>query len=130
MEKVISLTRMVRERAAFITELWEQADFFFKAPEEYDQEVVRKRWKEETPTQMQELTVLLEGVEDFSVDNTERIVKEWIAARGYNTGGILNVFRLLVVGASRGPHLFDITAWIGKEETLARLRSGISRLKN
>jgi len=127
-EKVVKLTAMVRERANFITELWDQADFYFIAPATYDQEVVSKRWKGETPEQMKGLIKLLEGVSDFSSSNTETIVKEWITASGYNTGAVLSIFRLLVVGASKGPHLFDITDWIGKEETISRMKRGVSKL--
>ena len=108
-DKVLKLTGMVRERADFVNEMWEQADFFFVAPAEYDAGVVAKRWSSDAPAQMQELIGLLEEVDDFSSGNTESLVKSWIAEKGYNTGAILNLFRLLVVGASRGPHLFDIT---------------------
>jgi glutamyl-tRNA synthetase len=128
LEKVVKLTSMVRERADFVSELWAQSDFFFIAPEKYDLDIVAKRWKEETPGQIRELIHLLEGTVDFSSANTERVVKEWIADRGYNTGAILNMFRLFMVGASRGPHLFDITEWIGHEETLQRLKSGLACL--
>ena len=127
-EKVVKLTAMVRERADFITELWAQTDFYFDAPVSYDQDVLKKRWGAETPVQMSELITVLEGIKEFSGAKCESIVKEWIAAKGYNTGAILNVFRLLIVGASRGPHLFDIIEWIGKEETLIRLRNGLSIL--
>ena len=127
-EKVVKLTAMVRERADFITELWAQTDFYFDAPAAYDEEVLKKRWTPETPVQIGELINVLEVVEDFTSTVTEVVVKEWIAVKGYNTGAILNIFRLLIVGASRGPHLFDITEWIGKAETLGRLRNGLSRL--
>lgn len=127
-EKVLKLTGMVRERADFVKEMWEQADFFFIAPAEYDATVVAKRWSGDSPAQIGELTGLLEQADDFSQAGTESMVKSWIADRGYNTGAILNLFRLLVVGASRGPHLFDITEWLGKEETLRRLRFGLEKL--
>jgi len=58
--------------------------------------------------------------------NTEKVVKEWIAEKEFGMGAVMNVFRLLIVGESRGPHLFDIIAWIGKEETLLRLEKGLS----
>jgi len=71
---------------------------------------------------MQELIQLLQGIEDFSPENSEEIVKEWIAAKGYNMGGIMNAFRLSIVGEGKGPHIFDIISLIGKEETIARLK--------
>ena len=77
---------------------------------------------------MQELIQLLDGIEDFSVENTEEIVKEWIAAKGYNMGGIMNAFRLSIVGEGKGPHMFDIISIIGKQETIARLQKAIEVL--
>jgi glutamyl-tRNA synthetase len=77
---------------------------------------------------MRELREQVAAVEPFVPEVLEKNVKEWIASRGYNTGAILNLFRLLLVGASRGPHLFDIAALTGREETLRRLDKGISRL--
>jgi glutamyl-tRNA synthetase len=118
----------VKERAGFVKELWNEADFFFVAPESYDAEVVRKRWNADSQGQMRELREQVAGVQQFTAEVLEKSVKEWIAAKGYNTGSILNLFRLLLVGASRGPHLFEIAALIGREETLRRLDEGISRL--
>ena len=124
-EKVIKVVGLVRERANFITELWAQSSFFFVAPTSYDEKTVQKRWKAETPGQMQELIQLLQGIEDFSPENSEEIVKEWIAAKGYNMGGIMNAFRLSIVGEGKGPHIFDIISLIGKEETIARLKKAV-----
>ena len=106
--------------------MWEQTDFFFKAPETYDQEVIKKRWKDDSSALLLELRSLLEKTNDFSAGNTELVIKDWIEKNGYNTGTIMNAFRLVVVGTSRGPHMFDIISWIGKEETLKRIDRGIS----
>ena len=125
---LVSIVSLVKERAGFVKELWNEADFFFVAPESYDAEVVRKRWNADSQGQMRELREQVAGVQQFTAEVLEKSVKEWIAAKGYNTGAILNLFRLLLVGASRGPHLFEIAALIGREETLRRLDEGISRL--
>lgn len=74
---------------------------------------------------MKELIDVLANIEDFSAEKSEEIVKEWITANEYNMGGIMNAFRLSVVGESKGPHMFDITAVIGKEETISRLKKAI-----
>ncbi len=121
-EKVVAL---VKERAHFVHELWQQSDFFFKAPETYDPKAVKKRWKQASYDQMTELKTLLAGVEDFSSENTEAVVKKWLAEKAYGMGAVLNAFRLLIVGALKGPHLFDIIALIGQEETLRRLETGL-----
>jgi glutamyl-tRNA synthetase len=128
-QKLVKIVSLVKERANFVNELWAQSSFFFVAPTEYDAKTVQKRWKAETPAQMTELITLLDGIEDFSPVATEEIVKEWIAAKEYNMGGIMNAFRLSIVGEPKGPHMFDIIALLGKEETIARLKTAIENIK-
>ena len=120
------LVGMVKERVSFVKDIWAETDFFFKAPETYDREVVRKRWKEDSPSLLLELRSVLGKTDDFSPSVTEALVKAWIEEKGYNTGAVMNVFRLVIVGASRGPHMFDIISWIGKMETLRRIDKGVS----
>jgi len=127
LEKLVGL---VKERVSFVKDIWAETDFFFKAPESYDQEVVRKRWKEDSMSLLLELKSVLGEIIDFSPSVTESAVKGWIEAKGYNTGAVMNAFRLVIVGASRGPHMFDIISWIGKDETLRRISNGISVLGN
>jgi glutamyl-tRNA synthetase len=127
-EKVQKVVELIRERANFVNDLWSQSSFFFLAPDSYDEKTVQKRWKAETPAQMEELIAVLENIDDFSAHNTETVVKDWITAKEYNLGGIMNAFRLSVVGESKGPHMFDIIAVIGKEETIKRLKTAIERI--
>lgn len=125
-EKVVSL---VKERVNFVKELWDQSFFFFIAPTSYDEKVVKKRWKEESPAQLTELIDVIKNIEDFSAHNQEEIVKAWIESKAYHLGNIMNAFRLAIVGESKGPHMFDITATIGKAETIKRLEKAIEILK-
>jgi glutamyl-tRNA synthetase len=125
LEKLVSL---VKERVSFVKDIWDQTDFFFKAPVSYDPEAVKKRWKDDSAALLKELRSLLENLSDFSPAAIEPIVKTWIEEHGYNTGSIMNAFRLVVVGALRGPHMYDIISWIGKEETLKRIDTGIALL--
>lgn len=118
----------VKERVNFVKELWDQSSFFFQAPSSYDEKTVKKRWKEETPVQLTELVAVLEQIVDFSSHNQEEIVKSWIEEKGYHLGNIMNAFRLAVVGESKGPHMFDITAAIGKEETIARIQKAVNTI--
>jgi len=121
-----SLVNLVKERVSFVKDIWEQTDFFFKAPELYDKEIIKKKWNSDSPVLLKELRDLLEKVSDFSAASTEGVVKAWIEEKGYNTGTIMNAFRLVIVGASRGPHMYDIISWIGKAETLKRIDTGLS----
>jgi glutamyl-tRNA synthetase len=119
------LISLVKERVSFVRDLWDQTDFFFIAPLSYDQEVIRKRWTKDSPVVLSGLKSILGGVEDFTAVSTETAVKKWIEEKGYNTGNVMNDLRLVIVGASRGPHIFDIIGWIGREETLKRITKGI-----
>ncbi|HRZ97960.1 MAG TPA: glutamate--tRNA ligase [Paludibacter sp.] len=129
-DKVQKIVSLVRERSNFVNDLWSQSSFFFEAPTSYDEKTIQKRWKSETPMQMQELIDVLENIEDFSAENSESIVKEWIAAKEYNMGGIMNAFRLAIVGESKGPHMFDIISVIGKAETTERLKLAIEKINS
>ena len=128
-DKLVKIVGLVKERANFVSELWEQTYFFFEAPTEYEEKTVKKRWKEDTAQQMSELITVLESINNFTSENTEHEVKSWIEAKEYNLGGIMNAFRLSVVGAGKGPHMFDIIEIIGKQETITRLKKAIEILK-
>jgi glutamyl-tRNA synthetase len=127
-ETVVHITGLVKERVNFVKELWDQTYFFFEAPTEYDPKVVNKRWKEGVPEMMTNLKGILEGIEEFTSARTEEVVKAWISENELNMGLVMNAFRLCIVGAGKGPHLFDIIAVIGKEETLARLQRGVDTI--
>lgn len=127
--KIITITGLMKNRVSFISELWNQCDFFFIAPEHYDEKTVKKRWKEDSAIQMTELMQLLSGLDDFSMENQEKVVMQWINDRNYHTGKIMNAFRLTLVGEGKGPQMFEITSILGKEETLKRMQRAIDILK-
>ena len=120
---------MVKGRVNFVSELWDQAKFFFCAPQEYAEKDVRKRWKPETPAIMRELIDVLQSIDDFTSHNSEEIVLNWIKEHEYHMGNVMNAFRLTVVGECKGPHMFDITELLGREETIARIERGISHIQ-
>ena len=125
LEKIVSL---MKGRVNFVHELWDACSFYFVAPTEYDEKTAKKRWKEDSAAKMTELADLLESLDDFSIENQDAKVHEWIEAKGYGMGEIMNAFRLALVGEGKGPQMFDISALIGKEETLARLRRAVNVL--
>ncbi len=127
-EYITRAVSMVKGRANFVKDLWEQSRFFFVAPTEYDPKAVKKRWSEETPRIMAELIEVLERMDDFSSVAAEPVVLGWIADKGYHLGNVMNAFRLTVVGECKGPHMFDITELLGKEETVRRIKLGIERI--
>ncbi|HWS61034.1 MAG TPA: glutamate--tRNA ligase [Flavobacterium sp.] len=124
LKKIVSL---IKERAHFVSEFWDLSDFFFVAPTSYD-EKASKNWKEETPALMQGLISVLGEITDFTSVNIETIVKDWMTKNEIGMGKVMQPFRLSLVGALKGPHLFDIVEIIGKEETIKRIEKAIATL--
>ena len=122
------LIPIIKPRITFIHEVWEQAWFFFRAPETYDTEVIKKRWKEDTPEKMKQLADALGSCEPFSAETVETLVKGLIAEKEWGMGAIMNAWRLVLVGAATGPGLFDLAAFLGKEEVIARMNRGIDAI--
>ena len=136
LERVTEVCRMMKDRVSFIHELWPLCSFFFEAPTAYDEKTAKKRWKApnaetgETGSaqQLTELMHVLEGIDDFSLENQEQIVHAWIEQKEYKLGNIMNAWRLTLVGEGKGPGMFDISAFLGKEETLRRMQRAIEVL--
>ena len=125
LERITQVVHMMKDRVDFVKELWPLCSFFFVAPLEYDPKTVRKRWKDYSVQQMTELAALLESLDDFSLENQEEKVMKWVEDKGYKLGDVMNAFRLTLVGIGKGPGMFDISAFLGKEETLKRLHKAI-----
>ena len=128
MERVNMVVHLMKDRVSFVKELWDLCSFFFIAPTKYDEKTVKKRWKEYSAQQMTELSQILADITDFSVEGQEPIVMKWVESKEYKLGDIMNAFRLALVGEGKGPGMFDISAFLGKEETLRRLHKAIETL--
>ena len=143
--EVAKIVGLVKDRVNFVPELWEQVNFFFVAPTEYDEKSLKKRWKEDSPKHMQELHALLGTVSEEEWhsyreeknENGENIIRwhlddvvmPWIAEHEYGVGIVMNAFRICLVGAARGPHIWNITDILGKEETLCRVRTALEKIQ-
>lgn len=127
-EQLCNAIALVKDRATFVSDLWDQLDFFFKRPQEYDAKAVKKRWKANSYDLMLELKEVLSTIKNFSSENTETVVKKWIEEKEYGMGAVMNAFRLLIVGALKGPHIFDIISLIGQEETLERIDQSLHEI--
>lgn len=127
-EYIAAAVGTVKSRINFVRDLIDQARFYFVAPETYSEKDVRKRWSAATPAIMGELIALLEALPDFKATTAEPVVMDWIKAKEYHMGNVMNAFRLAVVGECKGPHMFEITEILGKDETVKRLRAAIERI--
>ncbi|MBQ9561346.1 MAG: glutamate--tRNA ligase [Prevotella sp.] len=130
MQQITDVCRMMKDRVNFVSELWPLCSFFFFPPVQYDEKTVKKRWKEDSAEVMTQLAAVLEGIEgDFTIEAQEPVVMQWIESKGYKLGDVMNAFRLALVGEGKGPGMFDISAFLGKAETLKRLRRAVEVLK-
>ncbi len=121
MSYVIKIISLIKERATFISDFWNLSCYFFEAPITYDEKAVKKSWKVETDSIMNELVEVLRPVDDFSSQNLENVIKEWITSKDLGFGKVMQPLRLSLVGAMQGPHLYDIMELIGKKETIKRI---------
>ena len=128
-ELVTAVVGLMKDRVSFVKDLWDTCKFFFIAPETYAEKDIKKRWKEDTPRIMGELMDVLRGIEDFTSKPSEEIVIGWITEKQYHMGNVMNAFRLAVVGECKGPHMFDITELLGKEETLRRIEKAVEVIR-
>lgn len=120
---------MIKERATFISDIWEQGKYFFETPTFYDEPSIKKRWKEGVPEMMSEIHQLFSTYKgEWEALAIKEHFSEFVNSRGWGFGVIMNAYRICIVGAAMGPDLFEICEMIGKEETLARIQNGIKNI--
>lgn len=117
---------LMKERATFIQDILTDGDYFFGEIKEYDSKTVRKKWKDDTPTIMNELTTVLNEVSDFTTENIETAFSAYLDKNEYGFGKVGPGFRLLVTGKGMGPSMFEICSVLGKEKVIERMTSGVA----
>lgn len=128
MESIVRVVGLMKGRVNFVKELWPLCSFFFVAPTTYDEKTAKKRWKDFSARQMSELAALLEALSDFSMAAQEEAVNAWLAENDYKMGDVMNAWRLTLVGEGKGPHMYEISSFLGQAETLKRMRRAIEIL--
>ena len=119
---------LIKERATFISDLWDLGHYFFKAPETYDEKAAKKGWKEDTADIMKQVQNVISELSAFDATSIQDAVKAWITSNELGFGKVMQPFRLSLVGAMQGPDVFEIAAALGKEETLSRIQKAIDTL--
>lgn len=126
-ERVAAVVGMMKmKKINFIKDLWPLCDFFFIEPTySMDDKFTRKNWKEGAKVDMQELYTLLEGLNDFSIESQKSVVDKWATETGKKPW---NPWRVCLVGTGKGPDMYELAAFLGKEETLKRMQKAIEVL--
>ena len=126
---IVMVVGLIKERASFISEFWDLSRFFFEAPKTYDEKASKKAFKEGTKELMVELISIVNSIEDFSIENLQSNIKNWITSNDIGFGKVMMPLRLALVGALKGPEVFDIMFMIGKAETVKRIESAIHSMQ-
>jgi len=127
---VPQIVSMLKERATFVEDIWEQGSFFFEAPTTYDEKAAGKAFKEETPELLNHVVSILKELDDFSAANISDKVKGWITANEISFGKIMMPLRLALVGEMKGPDVFEIASILGKEATVTRIKKAVEFMKS
>ena len=125
-----AVCELMKERATFPKDIWKESHFFFSAPQSYDEKTVHKKWKDQTPSIMQDLSSILDGIDDFSAENIEASFKAFLTEKELGFGAVLPNFRVAVTGLSMGPSMFQISALLGKEEVMKRFKERSTFFQN
>jgi len=126
---VKTICGLIKERASFVEDFWDQSFFFFQAPDSYDSKIVKKKWKENTPQILIEIINRFENIDTFIAENIENSIKDYLFEKNFGMGQVMNVIRLSLVGSNKGPDLFTIIELIGKKEVVKRVNSAINRIE-
>ncbi|AFL80721.1 glutamyl-tRNA synthetase [Aequorivita sublithincola DSM 14238] len=123
---VTHIVSLLKERATFVSDLWEQGSFFFEAPNTYDAKAAEKAFKPETPELLLKVISILNTSEDFSIEKLSEAVKGWITSENIGFGKVMMPLRLALVGEMKGPDVFDILSILGKEESNTRIKNAVN----
>ncbi|MGV3763146.1 glutamate--tRNA ligase [Parapedobacter sp.] len=116
---------LVKDRLTFLSDFWAQASFFFKRPDSYDLPAVQPRWSAEKTAFFVDMITQLENFDPWHSAELESFYKLAIQGSGMKMGELMLPFRIMLVGGKFGPHVFDIAAQLGREETVGRMRAGL-----
>ena len=125
---VSMVVALIKERANFVSDFWELSQFFFETPTDLDEKAVKKAWKDDTAEIMNTISNIIEGIEDYTVENLQTEIKGWITTNEIGFGKVMMPLRLALVGALKGPDVFDIMFLIGKAETNRRIDNLVNTL--
>lgn len=125
LEKVIEL---MKDRVNFVSEFVTFCEYFFLEPETYEQEAVRKRWKDSTNDLLVEFKEVLRSLEPFSAESIEEAFKEYAELKGIKVAELIHPIRLATSGVSIGPSLYHLLEVIGSQATVRRIERALERI--
>lgn len=128
-EEIEPIIKLLKERAVFVKDFWEQGTYFFSAPEKYDAEVIKKRWTPDIPSHLAEIISIFKSLPSFTAEIIKSAIHMYAEEKGANFGNIMNCLRLCMVGSSMGPDLATLCEMLGPIETSIRIEKAIKEIK-
>lgn len=119
------IASLLKERATFIGDIWDQGSFFFETPIGYDEKASQKAFKPESSEMLKQVVAILKSEVNFSAENLSEKVKSWITSENIGFGKVMMPLRLALVGEMKGPEVFDIISILGKDESIMRIEKAI-----
>jgi glutamyl-tRNA synthetase len=129
-EKIFNIVSVLKERVTFVPDFWDEGFFFFESPNDFEPKASKKAWKEDTNQIISDLKQHISEQKDFSKENIQPVIKNWIQAQNIGFGKVMQPLRLSLVGDMKGPDVFAIIALLGKKEVIKRLDFAIDYFKS
>ncbi len=126
-EDLSVICQLMKERATFVKDIYNESKFFFEAPTQYDEKTLRKKWKETTPEILNQLIEVLNSTTSFDPDTIEASFKAFLQEKELGFGAVLPTFRLSITGLGMGPSMYHICSILGKKEVINRIKLAIER---
>jgi len=125
---LIKVCSLLKERANFVLDIFEEGKFFFIKPDNYDEKIIKKKWKENSADLLLKIATMFDEINDFSKENVENNFKKYLEKNEISFGQIMNILRLALVGTTKGPDLFEIITLLGKKETIERIKKAVKNI--
>ena len=126
---VEDVCELLKERATFVRDIWQEGKYFFSAPTNYDEKTIRKKWDKNTSRYIKELKANLSRMSDFSSERIEEEFKKYIKEQQLLMGKLLPVFRVCLTGVGIGPSIFEIASLLGQQEVVLRMEKALNTIK-
>ncbi|HEY9045617.1 MAG TPA: glutamate--tRNA ligase [Ohtaekwangia sp.] len=128
-EKAAKIAAVMKERATFPKDFWEQGKFFFHAPATFDEGVVSKKWNDDAVKVLSAYKDAVAALPSIDATNAKATLEQVTASLGIGTGKILQALRVSITGAGAGPDLMMIMEIIGKDEVVKRIEYALQTIK-
>jgi glutamyl-tRNA synthetase len=128
-EYLLKVIEAMRERVNFAKDFINNSPYFFEDPESYDETVISKRWKEDSPVLLKKLNDEFASLDNPAKEDYEAALKKVAESESTGVGKLIHPLRLAVSGMGGGPGVYDILVIIGKEKTISRINKAIAEIK-